>query len=282
MPSIAGYGFVPAPRFLSQGERVLMMLDAGAANRYAHEMRMKKHEYDVIARFCNPGDMLWNGVGYEVARAIDNCTADSIQSRRRDVIVFGPGYGDDVLAIRGMMPDCRIAAVDSDAAMIQHLHNKNEGSRFAGDDGRPLVDLTLHVEDALGFLRRDQNHQGTAVASSTWMLHNLSKEERREFFRLLYEWLPSRGAFVLGDKVYDDDPHRAWVQYNCQKQTYEHFLEEHRPQLLRQVQAHEEADWNVRLTRRELRNISSDTGFRANVRDMFPGQLHTVLVFSKG
>ena len=147
-------------------------------------------------------DMLRRSIpGYAASlEAIGSLAARYVQAGTNGYDL-GCSLGAATLAMRQgiRVPDCRIIAIDSAAAMIERC-----AEILAKDDaispGRTPVDLVL------GDIRDAELVKASMVVMN-YTLQFLPVEDRETMLRRIFEGLVPGGLLLLSEKVVDEDPH---------------------------------------------------------------------------
>ena len=113
---------------------------------------------------------------------------------------LGCSLGAATLAMREgiQVPDCRIIAVDSAAAMVERCE-----MAVANDELRvPRVPVDVRLEDI-----RDIAISNASMVVMNYTLQFLDLENRDAIIARIYEGLVPGGLLLLSEKVIDEDPH---------------------------------------------------------------------------
>jgi ubiquinone/menaquinone biosynthesis C-methylase UbiE len=187
------------------------------------------------------------------------------------ILELGFGTGMTTAMLLKYMPDAKIVAVDSSAAMtkvaMEHVPSKS---------------VTWFTQDVLEFMSQCKPAQFDAVASG-FMTHNLEQSDRLRLFDGIRHVLKNNGWFINADKYARDTPAKRIEDLAEQIVAFDVFSDD--PAYRLQAIKHYLADENIRFTEREqlalVRGYRSKRGvhygfiYRRRMEALFVSQFTT-------
>jgi len=208
-------------------------------------------DYDSIKLAWPYYDKLRNLMGQAITQYCQKISQTEINA-----LEVGYGTGDGTAIVLEANKKIKLLAVDNEELMFKKARERLRSYILEGR-------LSLYTEDALSYLKKS-NSNSFNVFSSTFVLHNLGKQERYELLKDIFRVLKEGGLFIAADKYVADNKKKDEELYEKQIKRLKIFDKLGKTYLKKQLIEHEMKDRSPEyiMVEGESRKEMEKIGFR--------------------